>query len=284
MKMSTDFAVFILSHGRADHVLTYDTLRKQGYTGDIYIVIDNEDDQVEKYKKNFDKVVIFDKLEISKQFDAGDNSKDRRTIVYARNASFNIAKKLGIKYFMQLDDDYTEFRFTANREWDFLTAKTKIKKLDTAFDTLLEFYKSIDAKSIAIAQGGDFVGGENSNVFKKRLARKAMNSFLCSTERPFTFIGRINEDVNTYCRLGSTGDVFFTVAQLRLEQKRTQDNRGGMTDVYLDSGTYIKSFYTVMYQPSSVKIAIMGNKYKRLHHLVLWRYTVPMILDEKYKL
>ena len=33
-----------------------------------------------------------------------------KTIVYARNASFEIAKKLGIKNFIQLDDDYNTFQ------------------------------------------------------------------------------------------------------------------------------------------------------------------------------
>lgn len=39
-----NFAVFILSHGRAGNVKTYQTLINQGYTGNIYIVIDDEDD------------------------------------------------------------------------------------------------------------------------------------------------------------------------------------------------------------------------------------------------
>ena len=39
----TKFAAFILTHGRADDVLTYDTLRRCGYTGKIYLLVDNED-------------------------------------------------------------------------------------------------------------------------------------------------------------------------------------------------------------------------------------------------
>ena len=46
-----DFAVFILTHGRPDNVITYNTLKKAGYTGDIYIVIDNEDKLKELIKK-----------------------------------------------------------------------------------------------------------------------------------------------------------------------------------------------------------------------------------------
>ena len=113
--MDNNFAAFILTHGRADNVITYETLKKTGYTGKIYIVIDNEDKTSKDYYDRFgNKVVVFDKKKISKTFDEADNFNDRRSIVYARNACFNIAKKLGIKYFIQLDDDYTTFRFAAN--------------------------------------------------------------------------------------------------------------------------------------------------------------------------
>ena len=110
-----------------------------------------------------------------------------------------------------------------------------------------------------------------------------MNTFICSTDRKFQFVGRINEDVNTYVKYGSIGSIFLTVPDVRIIQLQTQNNSGGMTDLYLDSGTYIKSFYTVMYHPSSVNISLMGETHKRLHHSIKWVNTVPKILDESYK-
>jgi hypothetical protein len=282
--MIKNFAAFILSHGRANNVITYDTLIKTGYTGDIYIIIDNEDKTAKEYYDKFgDKVVMFDKKKIAKTFDEADNFNDRRAIVYARNACFDIAKDLGIKYFIQLDDDYTTFRFAANDKGEYITSNTAITKLDNIFEAMLNFYKSTNIHSIAMAQGGDFIGGDNSTVFKEKLARKCMNSFICSTDRPFQFVGRINEDVNNYTHKGSLGYLFFTIATVRLEQKQTQSNEGGMTDIYLDNGTYIKSFYSIIFQPSSVTISLMGNKNNRLHHRVNWNATTPVILDEKYK-
>ena len=52
---SKDFAVFILSHGRADTISTYRALRDGGYTGRTYVVIDNEDDQEER---NVSEIVL----------------------------------------------------------------------------------------------------------------------------------------------------------------------------------------------------------------------------------
>ena len=279
-----EFAVFILTYGRAEKVITYETLKKYNYTGKTYFVCSDDDKQLPKYKKLYKKdVLIFSKEEYVNKFDIGDNFNDKRVVVYARNAVFDLAKELGYKYFLVLDDDYTEFRYTRDDKGIYLTKSHKIKNLDKIFKTLLEYYKTTNAKTLCISQGGDFIGGDKSRVFKNKLVRKAMNFFICSTERPFQFIGRINEDVNTYVNLGSKGDLFQTIHDLRLEQLDTQSNSGGLTEFYLDGGTYVKSFYTVLFNPSSVKINLMGNKHKRLHHSVRWNKTTPVILEEKYK-
>lgn len=72
------FVAFILTHGRPDRVLTYEKLRKHGYTGKIYIVCDDEDKTLPEYRKRFGDVLVFSKSEIAKTFDEGDNFGDRR--------------------------------------------------------------------------------------------------------------------------------------------------------------------------------------------------------------
>ena len=213
-----------------------------------------------------------------------DNFEDRRAIVYARNASFEIAEKLGIKYFMQMDDDYTMLGYRIQKDSKLIGKK--IKNFDKHLDNLIVFYKeNKDLKSIAIAQGGDFIGGTSCSIIKSIISkRKCMNSFICSTERKFFFNGRINEDVNTYTKQGSIGMFFLTFNMLYLNQKVTQTNNGGMTDIYKENGTYIKSFYSVIAQPSSVKVSLInGPTNSRLHHNIKWKNTVPYIIDEKFK-
>ena len=74
-----DFAVFILSHGRADTISTYKALRDGGYTGRTYVVIDNEDDQEELYRQKFgDDIIQFDKRDYLEKTDLGDLDTDRR--------------------------------------------------------------------------------------------------------------------------------------------------------------------------------------------------------------
>ena len=110
-----------------------------------------------------------------------------------------------------------------------------------------------------------------------------MNSFICSTEREFRFHGRMNEDVNTYANGGSKGLLMFTVPFCSLVHATTQGSSGGMTEIYLNQGTYVKSFYSIMYQPSSVTVQTMGDVYMRLHHSVKWNNTVPKIVSEQVK-
>lgn len=288
MKDNQDFAVFILTHGRATNVLTYKTLRRQGYTGRIVLMVDDEDEAVNEYKEIFpDQVYVFSKQEAINLTDSGDNFNKRNSVVFARNYNFVLAEKLGIKYFLQLDDDYTAFRFTFDNDKNYITKNIAIKNLDSVIASLLKFYISSGAKAIAMSQGGDFIGGENSGIAKYhrdgRLSRKVMNSFFCSTDRPFKFSGRLNEDVTLYVERGNKGDMFITVPRIRLEQKETQKDAGGNQDIYRELGTYAKSFYTVMYAPSCVKITEMGVTSRRLHHVVKWKYAVPMLLSADLK-
>ena len=283
--MIKDFCAFILTHGRADNVRTYRTVREQGYTGPIVIVIDDEDIQRQKYIDKFgsENVEIFSKTKIAKTFDRCDNFDKRGAIIYARNACFDIAKKRGYTYFIELDDDYTSFSYRFDAELNYI--ETKIKNLDAVWSRMLAYY--IDNPrfaSIAMAQGGDFIGGRNSGFGQMKPKRKAMNSFICSTERRFTFIGTINEDVNTYTNKATTGMLFLTIPLVCLHQQTTQRTPGGMTELYLDSGTYLKSFYSVMLTPSAVKIAVMGgDAEKRLHHFVEWNHCCPKIISDRHK-
>jgi len=278
-----DFCVFILTHGRPDNVITYNTLRKQGYTGKIYIIIDNEDKTSKKYYENFgDQVIMFDKGEIAKTFDEGDNFDDRRTITYARNACFDIAKQLKIHYFMQLDDDYNIFSYKFDHNYKFIDKK--IHGLDRIFFSFLEFYKNIPALSIAMAQKGDFLGGaENGIEMSLGRRRKCMNSFICSVNRSFKFKGRFNEDVNTYTEEGKRGALFLTIPLIALNQAASQSNSGGITELYKKFGTYVKSFMTIIYSPSCTKVRMMRSNHPRLHHQITWKNAVPVIIQEKYK-
>ena len=160
MPTPENFAAFILTNGRPDRVHTFKSLRKHGFTGRIYLVIDDEDRTRDEYIDRFgaENVLIFSKEEVSKTFDEGDNFGDRRAIIYARNACFDLARAVGVRYFIQLDDDYTDFRYKTDREGRFVH-RAPIVDLDAVLEAFLAFYRATPALSVAFAQGGDFIGG-----------------------------------------------------------------------------------------------------------------------------
>jgi hypothetical protein len=280
--MENNFAVFILTHGRPDNVLTYNTLRKCGYNGKIYLIVDNEDSHIEAYQKNFgiEYVKIFNKKAMADKIDEANNFDNRKVIVHARNYCFELANKLNYKYFIQLDDDYYEFIY----KFSDTKGQVLAKDINKVFDLMFNFYKKTNALSICFAQTGDFIGGVDNGKGVYRFAkRKCMNSFFCSTDRPFEFLGSINEDVNTYTTLAGKGELFLTIPVFAINQKDSQTQKDGMSDIYKLQGTYVKSFTTVLMQPSNVKVSIMNATHKRIHHSISWKNTTPMIVSQAYK-
>lgn len=285
MMKNKNFAALIISHGRAGRVQTEKTLRRLGYTGKTYIIVDDEDKEVPEYKKEYgDSVIVFSKDEARKYCDPMDNFNDRRTPLYARNMIWNIAKELGLDYFVEFDDDYGDFFFKYDKDKVFRSRIPCDKNLDDIFDVMIDFLRTTPTTCIAFAQGGDFIGGPKGLFGKKIfLRRKVMNSFFCKVSDPFDFFGIFNDDVNAYIRNGNVGKIFFTTNIFSLNQGQTQQNAGGITEMYLDYGTYVKSFYSCMIHPTCARIHVLGTNHPRLHHSIKWNLAVPKIIEEKYK-
>ncbi len=285
IEMNKSFCVFIISHGRPNKVVTAKTLDRCNYTGAKYIVCDNEDKTIEEYKRNFgaNTVLVFDKKHYASLVDNADNFQNRRTTTHARNACFDFAKQMGFEYFLVLDDDYTTFMHNFDSAGHF--NRTQIKNFDALCDAMLEFLDCDERiKSVCFLQGGDLIGGVTSiqrQIFPF-IKRKAMNSFFCKTERRFWFFSRLNEDVNTYMRLGQSGDIFLSIPDIALNQVQTQASAGGMSEAYLAGGTYVKSFYTTMICPSFAKVNYT-DAMNRLHHKISWNNAVPKIICESHK-
>lgn len=282
-----DFCVLILSYDRPDNVPTLDSLKHHGYTGDWYIVIDHEDD-IEPYEQAYgeERVIYFDKEDVIPEIDRGDNFDWRNCNMYARNRSFQIARDLGYDYFMLLDDDYEYFqqRFAPDMTYG-PDGPLKLQNLDQYIGYAVEYLERAGLDTICMAQGGDFIGGKNATFADGvKTKRKAMNTFICRSDAPYRFLGSLNEDVNTYVREQQLGKLFLTANIASVDQEATQQEDGGLTDIYLSQGTYVKSFYSVLWSPSSVSLSLFKDRLdERIHHRVDWRKSVPKIVPERVK-
>lgn len=280
--MRDDFALMILSHGRAGRVKTVKAFLDADYTGKWYIIIDNEDKQADEYYKLYgeDHVIMFDKASYDDKFDIMDNFEGRGVPTFARNAFFDIAKDLGLTYFVMCEDDHE--KLVARRNVNGVFATIYLHHIDDIINETLELLDISHAHSIAFSETGDFIGGENS-VYRKGLSRKCMTSFFCRVDNRFEFLGRFNDDVNTYTEHAKRGALFFTMSNATVHTAETQVNKGGLTENYLKYGTYVKSFYSVMLNPSAISISVMGQYHKRIHHLINWETAVPVIISDRYK-
>lgn len=290
MQIERNFAAFILTHGRSDNVYTYQTLRRYGYSGQIFLIVDDEDKHLADYQRKFPgEVVVFSKNKAALLFDEGDNFKDKRAVVYARNALWQIAEQLGVTHFIELDDDYTGFYYRIDENGFYGNWRLDC---DWLFSAICDYIDKTPFVTVALSQGGDHIGG-GGGVKSNCALRKAMNAFVCRTDRPFKFLGRINEDTTAYTFLQRQGVPFLTLIAAQLIQKTTQANEGGLTDIYKSMGTYVKSFYSVLFTPSAVSVSTLkssttrnGKKtegYARLHHKVDWKAIAPQIIREKHR-
>lgn len=276
------FAVFIMSHKRANDVKTVKMLAEGNYTGDWYIVIDDEDPQADIYYEKYGKKVLqFCKIDEFRQTDVGDLSEDRRCGVFARNAIQKFAKELGYSVHLQLDDDFTQLSFRYIKR-NRLVCK-KCVCLDQIFHAMAEYLISTPITDLSFGLSSYYTGGLQNPNLSKGLIPKTMGSFMLKASDPVKFKMHMNDDIATSSHAWTQGRMFFSVMACQVQTPETQSQSGGMTDIYKDNGTYRKSFYSVMLGPSYVKIGQQGRKYFRVHHNIAWGNCCPKILEEKWK-
>ena len=282
--MRDDFAVFILSHGRAKEITTVDLLIKGNYTGDWFVVIDNEDDQEPIYRNRFGEHVLqFDKLEYAKRTDTGDLDDDRRVGVFARNAIQEMAKEKGYKYHLQLDDDFRAISFRLPKGKGTSLTNIRCTDLDKLFDSMLDFMDTTPVAWLSFGLSSDYLGGTANKRYQHGLFNKTMGSFLMRSDAVTWFTMRMNDDITTCVHQWSLGKPNYTLMCTMVETPPTQKMKGGMTDIYQDNGTYRKSFYSVMKCPSFVKIAKQGITHFRIHHQIAWNNCAPKVLNQKWR-
>lgn len=273
--MREDFAVFILTHGRPNKQKTVETLTNAGYKGRLYYLCDNTDETLEEYKKKYgDKVVVFDKFDYIASVDTMDNFKKMNCVVYARNAVFDIARNMGIKYFVMCDDDITVLR---HRWLD--NGKLKSKKVERAedvFSAVVKFLQNDNIEALTFGSQREYIGGKTTSL-QKGLTYNLNQIMFCKTDCPLEFIGTFNEDFQAFILTLKRGKLIFSINSIMILSPEIRSGTGGMQDAYNEFNDYVIDFYSVMCAPSCVWIG-NKNKLRRNEDAI-----VPKILSERWK-
>ena len=282
--MNDRFAVFICTHGRPDKQYTLNTLRKLGYTGNIYLVLDNTDSTIQQYIDNYgiNKLIIFDKNYYinSDEYDNGDNEPHYKCIVYAKRAVEDIAKSMKLKYFAISDDDITNFviRYPSNN-------KLCTCKVDN-FDAILNEYVKFLIKPVAGIGFGyvtSYFRGSESFSYNNLCVRKLPYQFvLRNSSIDVKWTSWMAEDDITEIQSSVVGNVWLSIPYIMQVMKPIGDikNNGGMVDTYKSQDNFTLKFNIVKYHPRKTYYVKKKNEYVLSSKK---EYCYPKIISEVYK-
>lgn len=279
-KMEKSFAVFILTHERANEQRTYQALKKQGYTGEIFLIVDDTDREKNIYIDKFgkDNVIIFNKKKEYKKTDTLSNRGMLKSSTFARNVIFEIAKEKGIKYFISSDDDYTGFSVRPIKNGSLKS--WKVKNLDKLFEISVKFFKMTGVWALSYMSPQRAIGGLSNKKIARGFEINLQNFYLCDVDKKIEFRSEIWEDVVTTMLLNRCGKITITTPRAMLENPYLGDTStsGGVHSIYSAFNDYFNAFHVVMASPDCCTI-----NYRTLAIMKRENNFVPKLLPERWK-
>lgn len=276
-----NFACIIISHGRPHNIPTILSLKRSGYSGKFYILIDNEDKSQEQYLKNYEDVIIFNKNDfINKNHLLFDKSL-KNVAVHARNAAENIARKLKLDYYLLLDDDIINFHY---RYADNRLHSEKLYDLDSAINYYIKYMSDAGIATIGLAHDGMFLGG-NTQIFDSPQYSKnriLANAFIRNLKYDVCWGPDMCEDFITSINENNKSNVWITLPFIGIHCKKQGMNKsksdGGNSEAYLMNGNYGVAKYAVLAHPDCYKLS--QNMWFKC---ISYDMIVPRIISQEYK-
>ena len=234
---------------------TYKELMKRKCKSPVYIIIDNQDKQIEEYKQKYENVVIFNKEEMYQQTDTVDNFHRLTSAVYARNYCLKLAKLLNLKYFAMLDDDITRFcvKYAENGKMIY----KDLKDIEKAFELYINYMEQTKIVCLAFGNEGGYIGGVNGK-FAKGYGRTTNQAMIFRSESNIQFLGTQNEDLNIVFR--NFDKLFIELYLVSILTPVRASNSGGNSTDYNTAGMYVNNFYSVIVNPSCCILIVSGHK------------------------
>ena len=280
-----NFAVFIISHGRAETLTTYDVLIKSGYTGKIYVVIDDLDSQRIQYENRFgnNTILVFSKEKYAyENTDCGLCEPLLKFAVFARNAVEDFAVEFGLDCFSIWDDDIENIRHR------YISGKSLLSKdvtdLDSVFITYLQFMLYGDITTLGFAQCMLYMGGVQSFLnWKTTYRRQCLGVMIRNTKKKVKWGLNMYEDVTTPQTDCMYGNVWLTLTEIQYDTPNIGlgITSGGNSDVYRSLNPYVQTFFPILSRPDCNFIKYRDSRFRvaELHP----RYVYPQIISSQYK-
>jgi len=276
------FAIFILSHKRADRVETYSTLINSGYTGEVFIVIDNEDPQKLMYQKRFENLLLeFNKSKWIERTDTVTNDKRKSSPVYARNYIEYTAKVMGYDAYIVMDDDITNLRFRYVENY-----VSKSQALKSSLDEVLEAYINylLTAKiaTLSFATVMVYAGGVHNEADMVRLAnhRYTCQIHMRNLAFPVDWISLANNDSISANNTAKIGYLWWSLPFIVYDSPKMNTLPGGMKEVYDGVSEFKRAFMSTVVSPSVCRVGCSKNRLAIKRNL---KAAYPVIISGRWK-
>ena len=280
--MTKKFAVFILTHGRPHNQLTVKSLQNAGYTGEWFLVLDDQDDTYAEYEAEWgaERIIVFNKDYFIRNTDTGLHTPVPKFAVFARNAIEFIAKNRGYQSFMMLDDDITRFRVRLP-EGNSLKSFQLTNQFNSIIENSVDYMLDCDIACLGLGFCNLYIGGVANFNKENPRQRLCAEAFIRNTSHPIDWRLNMVEDLITSIDAAMNGEVWFQFLPIQCEIKMSEGAvEGGNSDVYRQLGMYKISFMPVITYPSSNAVKL-GKK--------SWISTtapdkcIPKIISSRYR-
>ena len=279
MERKLKFSIFITSHNSPHKCMSYNSLRTAGYTGDIRLVIDDEDPKFDEYTYLGYNLVVFHKQDYVDSLDIGMSKENPQlaAVLYARAAVEDYARQIGLEYFIVMDDDIYGFRYRIP-QGDKLCSRP-VENFDALIDNYIQFMKVSNSLCLSFAHDGSFIGGVSS--IEKILERRSCHTiFLRDVSKVFEWKFAVNEDYVSSLLYANIGKLMLTLPFVQRNISGMNDRQEGMHDLYENTTDFQRAFYNVIACPWTCVVTTYKD-----HYVVRTdkKTAYPKIISEKYR-
>lgn len=294
--MRDDFAIIIPSYNRLD-ILKKNTLKMlddYNYTGKWYVVVDDGDPQLEKYKEEIpeDKLKIFHKPDYYDYYDTCYNGKIYNSKLYALAfIQGKLVNDLDLNYYIIIDDDIPHFTIRKAYKNKLISKKLKDYQFEGFINIFIEFLKNTPYSILNTELNIKLFGGLDSKIFEIGY-KYALNGmyFIKKEKIPYKFYNVFDEECCSIQLNALRQKYEITVPLLFHDTISFKDNNtrndGGNSSLFNKFGNsinWIRAFSMLMTCPNNVESISHVNKI----HIVSANKNMlnfyPMIIDERWK-
>ena len=296
--MRDDFAIFIPSYDRCEILKqkTLHMLKEYNYSGKWYVVVDDNDPQLEIYKEKIpeEHLLIFHKPDYYDYYDTCYNKKNIEAKLYPVAFIDDISKKLDLKYYLMLDDDITKFLFRYNDNGKLLSKDLNYKTFEKFLTYYTDFLNDTCYSVISFDISDLLVGGVQNILMKNGYNYNLSGICMKKVNSDFKFCNVFNEIAASLQLNALKGNYVITLPYVFFNTKFIvkdeytiyKRDRGGCEKQYGIQGTvpYNNVLIILMVAPSFfLYMELVNDKINTVKKKMKKKNYYPKIIDYRWK-